>query len=113
MSNNIQEIISDPLACALIICNLILIESLLSVDNAAELATMVLDLTPAQRKRALKWGIIGAYVFRGVCLLLATYLVKIWWLNGQGGVYLIYLAVNWWLKKRRKKSGKSDHSGHS
>ncbi|MEO6758684.1 MAG: DUF475 domain-containing protein, partial [Saprospiraceae bacterium] len=37
-----------------IILNLILIESLLSVDNAAVLATMVLDLPKEQRARALR-----------------------------------------------------------
>jgi predicted tellurium resistance membrane protein TerC len=77
----INEIINDPIATLLIIGNLILIESLLSVDNAAVLATMVLDLPPQQRKRALKYGIAGAYIFRGICLLLASYLVHIWWLK--------------------------------
>jgi predicted tellurium resistance membrane protein TerC len=52
----------------LIILNLIIIESLLSVDNAAVLATMVMDLPKEQREKALKYGIIGAYVFRGICL---------------------------------------------
>ncbi len=98
----INEIINDPIATLLIIGNLILIESLLSVDNAAVLATMVLDLPPQQRKRALKYGIAGAYVFRGICLLLASYLVHIWWLKGVGGLYLIYLFINWWIKHARK-----------
>lgn len=60
----------------LIILNLIIIESLLSVDNAAVLATMVMDLPKEQREKALKYGIIGAYVFRGICLVLAAWLVK-------------------------------------
>jgi YkoY family integral membrane protein len=102
MSGNIQEIINEPISSLLIIGNLILIESLLSVDNAAVLATMVLGLPPVQRKKALKFGIIGAYVFRGICLLLATYLVKIWWLKSLGGLYLLYLAIEWWIKKNKK-----------
>lgn len=99
----IQEIINDPLATLLIIGNLILIESLLSVDNAAVLATMVMDLPPRQRKRALQFGIAGAYIFRGICLLLANYLVHIWWLKGLGGLYLIYLFINWWKKRGKQK----------
>ena len=95
----IQEIINDPVATLLIIGNLILIESLLSVDNAAVLATMVMELPPKDRKRALNYGIIGAYVFRGLCLLLASYLINIWWLKGVGGLYLIYLFIEWGLKK--------------
>lgn len=83
----------------IIILNLILIESLLSVDNAAVIATMVLDLPPDKRQLALRYGIIGAYVFRGICLIFAAWLIKIWWLKPLGGLYLIYLAVDYFRKK--------------
>lgn len=87
----------------LIILNLIIIESLLSVDNAAVLATMVMDLPKEQREKALKYGIIGAYVFRGICLVLAAWLVKIWWLKAIGGLYLIYLFINYFYTKSTPK----------
>jgi YkoY family integral membrane protein len=93
---------NDIEAGLLIILNLIVIESLLSVDNAAVLATMVMDLPHEQRKKALKYGIIGAYVFRGICLFLAAWLVQVWWLKPLGGLYLLYLAVDYFLKKRKK-----------
>lgn len=89
----------------IIILNLVLIESLLSVDNAAVIATMVLDLPPEKRKLALRYGIIGAYVFRGICLVFAAWLIKIWWLKPLGGMYLIYLAVDYF---RRKATPKKD-----
>lgn len=91
----------------LIILNLILIESLLSVDNAAVLATMVMDLPKEQRAKALKYGIIGAYVFRGICLLLAAWLIKIWWLKPLGGLYLIYLFYDY-IKSRNTTSTDDD-----
>ncbi|PYF68852.1 TerC family protein [Pedobacter nutrimenti] len=93
----------DIQAGLLIILNLIVIESLLSVDNAAVLATMVMDLPAQQRKKALKYGIIGAYVFRGICLLLAAWLVQIWWLKPLGGIYLLYLCINYFVKKIKKQ----------
>ncbi|WP_158799568.1 TerC family protein [Pedobacter sp. L105] len=89
----------DIKAGLLIILNLIVIESLLSVDNAAVLATMVMDLPKVQRSKALKYGIIGAYIFRGICLLLASWLVKIWFLKPLGGLYLMYLAFDYFRKK--------------
>jgi len=92
----------DIQAGLLIILNLIVIESLLSVDNAAVLATMVMDLPKDQRDKALKYGIIGAYIFRGICLLLAAWLVKIWWLKPLGGLYLLYLALDYFMKKKSK-----------
>lgn len=90
---------NDIQAGLLIILNLIVIESLLSVDNAAVLATMVIDLPKEQRSKALRYGIIGAYVFRGICLFLAAWLVKIWWLKPLGGLYLLYLAFDYFKGK--------------
>lgn len=86
-------------AAVLIILNLVLIESLLSVDNAAVLATMVMDLPEEQRGKALKYGIIGAYVFRGICLFFAAWLIHIWWLKPIGGLYLLYLCLGFFFKR--------------
>ena len=102
MTELIQKIVNDPLAALLMVGNLILIESLLSVDNAAVLATMVLDLPENMRNKALRYGIIGAYVFRGLCLLFASFLVHIWWLKPVGGLYLIYLVYDWWKGQQAK-----------
>ncbi|MDX2191672.1 MAG: DUF475 domain-containing protein [Bacteroidota bacterium] len=82
----------DPITATFIVLNLFLIESLLSVDNAAVLATMVMDLPKNQRGKALKYGIIGAYVFRGLCLAFVSYLIKFKWLKGLGGAYLFYIS---------------------
>ena len=96
----IHEIIGNhPVKALLIVLNLVLIESLLSVDNAAVLATMVMNLPKEQRKKALKYGIFGAYIFRGIALVLASYLIKIWWLKAAGGFYLIYLSINYFRTK--------------
>lgn len=86
-------------ADAVVVLNLIIIESLLSIDNAAVLATMAMELPQEQRARALKYGIIGAYVFRGLALLFASLLIKIWWLKVLGGFYLIYLAFDYFYTK--------------
>jgi len=102
MNELIQQIIDNPGATALVVGNLIIIESLLSVDNAAVLATMVMDLKPEERNRALRYGIFGAYFFRGLCLLFASFLIKIWWLKPLGGLYLLYLVYDWWKGKQTK-----------
>lgn len=76
----------------IIIVNLFILESLLSVDNAAVLAVMVKDLPDRQKNKALRYGLLGAYVFRGACLFAASWLVKILWLKILGGAYLLYLV---------------------
>ena len=90
---------TDVESAAVIVFNLIVIESLLSVDNAAVLATMVMDLPQHQRSRALRYGIIGAYVFRGLCLIFAAHLIRIWWLKPVGGLYLLYLTYDFFQGK--------------
>ena len=95
-----QDIINNPAASLAIIGNLIIIESLLSVDNAAVLATMVMDLPEKQRNKALKYGIWGAYFFRGLAMIFAAVLIKIWWLKPIGGLYLLYLVYDWYKSKQ-------------
>lgn len=95
-----QDIIENPGTSLAIIGNLILIESLLSVDNAAVLATMVMDLPEHQRDRALKYGIWGAYIFRGIAMVFASALITIWWLKPIGGLYLLYLVYSWYRSKQ-------------
>jgi YkoY family integral membrane protein len=92
MNQYLQQILDNPLGALAIVGNLVIIESLLSVDNAAVLATMVGDLPPDQRKKALRYGIFGAYVFRGVCLVFASFLINFWFLKPLGGLYLLYLV---------------------
>ena len=76
----------------LIVLNIFLLEVILSIDNAAVLATMVKRLPEHQQKKALTYGLLGAYVFRGLALLFASLLIKVMWLKVVGGIYLMYLA---------------------
>ena len=101
-----QQILNNPLPSLAIVSNLIIIESLLSVDNAAVLATMVMDLEPKQRNKALRYGIWGAYLFRGLAMLFAAFLIKIWWLKPLGGLYLLYLVWDW--RKGKQTKAKED-----
>ncbi len=90
---------ADLRHAGLVVLNLILIESLLSIDNAAVLATMVMKLPDSQRKKALRIGLIFAYIFRGTCLILAGWLMKISWLKLLGGGYLFFLFVQFFAQK--------------
>jgi YkoY family integral membrane protein len=84
----------------LIFLNIILLEIVLSIDNAAVLAAMVKQLPKEQQKKSLTYGIIGAYVFRGLALIFASLLIKILWLKVVGGLYLIYLAYSSLFKEQ-------------
>lgn len=77
-----------------IILMLILIEGLLSVDNALAIAGMASHLPYKQRLLALRYGIIGAYVFRGLALAGAHYIINNPWLKIIGAAYLIHLMAS-------------------
>jgi YkoY family integral membrane protein len=79
---------SDLVTIALLVA----LEGLLSADNAMVLAVLVLGLPKAQQRKALRYGIIGAFVFRGIATLLAVYLIQLGWVKLLGGAYLLYLV---------------------
>lgn len=88
-----------PLSAIVLILGILLLEIILSFDNAAVLATMVKDLPKEQQSKALKYGILGAYVFRGIALILVESIISIWWFKPIGGIYLIYIAVKHFTAK--------------
>jgi YkoY family integral membrane protein len=71
---------------------LVFIEGLLSADNALVMAVMILGLPRLDQKKALRYGLVGAFAFRIVATVLAAYLIQISWVKLFGGIYLLYLA---------------------
>src|SRR5271167_2270741 len=71
---------------------LVFLEGLLSGDNALVLAVMVRHLPREQQKRALRYGIWGAFGFRAIAVLLSAQLLRFWLFKVVGGAYLLYLA---------------------
>lgn len=71
---------------------LLLLEGLLSADNALVLAMMVKTLPEHQQKKALMYGIWGAYLFRFLVIGVGTYLIKFAWIKALGAAYLLYMA---------------------
>jgi YkoY family integral membrane protein len=79
---------SDIVTIALLVA----LEGLLSADNAMVLAVLVLGLPKAQQRKALRYGIVGAFVFRAIAVLLAVYLIRLGWVKLCGAGYLLYLV---------------------
>jgi len=112
-----------------IIIQLIFLEGLLSIDNAAVLGAMVAPLPnydpvpwPSwlkwlgrrldpilgpQQEAALKVGLLGAYLGRGLMLLIAHQIIRYPWLQLIGGVYLVYLGIDHLAKAESKSDGEN------
>ncbi len=115
MLSHLVETIQLDLKFVTIILQLIFLEGILSFDNAAVLGAMVAPLPHdkpipwpkvlrplghlldpilgPQRTAALKVGLLGAYVGRGLMLLMASVVINNPWLQFIGAMYLIKIAV--------------------
>lgn len=100
----IQEFISNPMNSIFMVLGIILLEVILSFDNAAVLATMVKDLSPEKQSKALKYGILGAYIFRGLALVLVEKILEIWWLKPIGGLYLLWMCIQHFSQSTKKEA---------
>jgi YkoY family integral membrane protein len=85
---------------------LVVLEALLSGDNALVLAIMVKHLPKEQQKKALLYGLGGAFFFRFLAILFATVILKQWWLQAIGAVYLIFITVKHFIAATSDKEVK-------
>jgi YkoY family integral membrane protein len=79
---------SDFLTIALLVA----LEGLLSADNAMVLAVLVLGLPKARQRKALQYGIVGAFAFRATATLAAAFMIRLGWVKLVGAGYLLYLV---------------------
>ncbi len=86
--------LSEILDALPVIFSLVLIESLLSVDNAIAIAAMARHLPEHQQKLALKFGMLGAYLFRGICMWAAAWIIANPGLKMAGAVFLVHLMAS-------------------
>ena len=72
---------------------IILIDIVLSGDNAVVIALACRNLTPEQRKTGIFWGVAGAVGLRVVLTVFAAMVMGLPWLKLVGGLLLIWIAV--------------------
>jgi len=79
---------------------LILLEAILSADNAIALAAIVRSLPdPKEEQWALRYGLIGAFVLRVGLIFTATWVIKYWQFELAGSLYLLWLSGKFFLEK--------------
>jgi len=87
---------------------LIALEGLLAADNALVLAIMVKHLPEEQRKKALFYGLAGAFVFRFGSLFVISFLVDVWQVQAIGALYLLFISLNHIFRKVLVKKGEEE-----
>lgn len=79
----------------IIILSLVVLECVLSVDNAIVLAAQTQTLpTKKEQEESLFYGLWGAYIFRFILIGLGSFLINFWEIKVLGAIYLVYLSVS-------------------
>jgi YjbE family integral membrane protein len=73
--------------------SVILIDLVVSGDNAMVIALASRRLPEVQRKKAVLWGTVGAVALRVTLTVLAVYLLRVPFLQLLGGVFLLWVAI--------------------
>ena len=81
---------------------LVVLEGLLSADNALVLAILVLGLPKKQQRKALQYGILGAFFFRILAILLAVHLIQVGFVKLIGAAYLLWLSYGHFFGKHEE-----------
>ncbi len=85
---------------------LVLLEAALSADNALVLAVLVLPLPKDQHQKALRYGIVGAFFFRIVCIIFAQQLIAFNIAKLIGSLYLFYLPIKYFYGRSKSEGGR-------
>jgi len=89
-----QTFVSADLA---VIGLLIILEGVLSIDNALVLGLLAKRLPKKQQGRALTYGLVGAFVFRFIAIFTAAWLLHYRIVKLIGGGYLLYVALKYFF----------------
>lgn len=77
-----------------LLVSLLLLEAVLSADNAVALASLVRHVEPAEeRQKILNWGLVLALLLRAMAVIGAGFLVQQPLARLLGGAYLVWLAA--------------------
>lgn len=88
----------------LIILSLIILECMMSLDNAVVLAAQTKTLpNRKQQEESLLYGLIGAYIFRFIAIGIGSFLIKFWFLKALGAIYLLWLSLSFFIKKNNSE----------
>lgn len=88
---------------------LIGLEGLLSADNALVLAVIAKHLTENEKRKAINYGIIMAFVFRFIALFAISFIANVWQIQAIGAAYLLYLGLKHIIQARFGKKNDNIH----
>ena len=76
----------------IILTQIIFIDIILAADNAIIIGLIAANFVPKNRKQIIYWGVAGAFIFKIIFALFATYLFEYYFIKILGGFLLIWIV---------------------
>jgi YjbE family integral membrane protein len=91
---------------AIALLQIMMINVVLSGDNAVVIALACRQLAPAQQKQAFLWGSVGVVVLMVVLTVFVVFLLSLPYLQIAGALLLLWIGVNLLLTEDAESGGK-------
>lgn len=115
LEESVDYLVDSGVQTPLVLLILVVLEAVLSADNAIALAAIAQNLSnPKLQRQALNIGLIGAYILRIILILTATWVVQFWQFELIGAFYLLWLVFDYfWANEEEDKKENPHHLGFS
>jgi YkoY family integral membrane protein len=109
----VDQILNSPfhigIEAPVVLLILVVLEAVLSADNAIALAAIAQGLEDSDlQRRALNFGLVAAYILRITLILTATWVVQFWQFELLGAAYLLWLTYQYFSSEEGEDS---EHHG--
>ena len=105
LEESVDYLVNSGVKTPFILLILIILEAVLSADNAIALAAIAQNLKdPKLQRQALNIGLVGAYVLRMTLILTATWVIQFWQFELIGAFYLLWLVFDYFTSSESENN---------
>ena len=114
LEESVDYLVDSGVQTPFILFILVILEAVLSADNAVALAAIAQNLSdPKLQRQALNIGLVGAYVLRMILIVIATWVVQFWQFELIGAGYLLWLVFDYFRPSEEETEGEAHSLGFS
>ena len=111
LEESVDYLVDSGVQTPLILLILVVLEAVLSADNAIALAAIAQNLPdPKLQRQALNIGLLGAYILRISLILAATWIVRFWQFEFIGACYLLWLVFDYFTSSKEETETSTDRA---
>ena len=111
LEESVDYLVDSGVQTPFLLLILVILEAVLSADNAVALAAIAQNLSdPKLQRQALNIGLVGAYILRIILIITATWVVQFWQFELIGAGYLLWLVFDYFRPSKEETETEAHHS---